>query len=109
LTIFVELNSDLSDFAPEQSGNLWGEFPKLDETRGREVASSLFKSFFMNDAYACMADLEVQFIRREVDGGGPSRDRKFPIKIRRLERDDAPRPADGGFSVECEGKWLRQW
>lgn len=105
----MELNNGESEFTPEYPEHEWGDISPVDETLGREVASSYFKSFFKNDASARLANLEVRFICREIIGGGLNVDSKYPIRIRRLERDDAPSPVDGGFSVECEGRWLHEW
>ncbi len=105
----MELNSDTSNFAAEYRQTEWGvvDRPPLDKELGQEVAINLFKSFFINDAYARMVDLEVQFIRKQVHYWGQNVDTNFPIKIRRLERNDAPSPVDDGFTVECGGEWLK--
>lgn len=63
-TIILELNSDASDIAGEYTYHKWGVVrkPPLDKASSRRAATSLFMSFFMNEAYARMADLEVRFI-----------------------------------------------
>jgi len=111
LKIFVELNSDASDFAAEYSQEIWGSVPTppFNETLGREVATNLFKSFFANDPYTLLTDLEVCFTREEVYDRMQSADIKFPIRIRRLERGDALSPLEGGFTIECAGEWLGGW
>lgn len=79
----MELNSDASDFAAEYTYKKWGVVhkPSLDKASCRRAATSFFMSFFMNDAYARLTDLEVRFIREEGYD-----DTNIPIKIRRLER-----------------------
>ena len=111
LKIVIELNEDASDFAAEYHQTTWGEVPTppLNDQLARTLTTDLFKNFFVNDAYARLADLEVVFTRIEVYDRGQSSDIEFPIKFRRLERDDAPSPVDGGFTVECQGKWLGGW
>lgn len=109
LKIFVELNEAASDFAGEYRQDAQGSVPTppFNEKLGREVTTSLFRSFFENDAYARLTELEVSFTHVKVYDRGQHEDIEFPIKVRRLERDDAPSPLDGGFTVECQGKWLR--
>ena len=63
----------------------------------------------MNDPYARLIDLEVCFTRIETYGGGQNTGIEFPIKIRKLERDDAPSPLNGGFRIESKGRWLGEW
>ena len=111
LQIVVELNESASDFAAEYHQTTWGEVPTppFNEQLGREVTTDLFKSIFENDPYAHLEDLQVVFTRTEVYDRGQSSDIEFPIKVRRLERDDAPSPGEGGFSVKCKGKWLGGW
>ena len=53
-----------------------------------------------------MKELDVCFTRTLFYDRGESDNVKFPIRIQRLERDDAPGPLDGGFNLECEGKWV---
>ncbi|KAL8754836.1 MAG: hypothetical protein Q9199_004057 [Rusavskia elegans] len=90
LRIFVELNSEVSDFAkeylvdPEEGGHM----PLFDVKPAKKVTTDLFKSFFAHNPYSCLTSLESS------------------IKIKRLERDDAPSPLDGGFVVDADGEWL---
>ena len=79
--------------------------PHLNEELAREVASSLFKSFFELDPYAQLTALEVCFLHQEKWDRGQTFDVQHPIWIRRLERDHAPSPVDGGFTIESQGKW----
>ena len=109
LRVVIELRVGTSDFAAEYLQNRMGtvEFPPLNEALGQEMVTKLFKVFFKNDRNACMTDLEVWFLRRLVyDNHGQGTDVGFPIRIRRAERDDAPSPLDGGFTVECGSSWL---
>lgn len=111
LKVFVELNEDASDFSKEYHQDARGDVPTpiFNKSLGREVTTNLFLSFFVNDTYARLTTLEVCFIREEVYDRGQRTDIEFPIKIRRFERNDAPSPANGGFTIECQGKWLGGW
>ena len=105
LKVVVDLNNDASDFAAAY----WRRelpIPELNEGLGREVTTSLFKSFFVKDPYARLIDLEVCFTRIETYDRGQNTEIEFPIKIRKLERDDAPSPLNGGFTIESKGRWL---
>ena len=111
LKVVVDLNNDASDFAAEYHQTVWGEVPtpELNEGLGREVATRLFKSFFVNDPYARLIDLEVCFTRIETYDRGQNTEIEFPIKIQKSERDDAPSPLNGGFTIESKGRWLGGW
>ena len=108
LKVVVDLNNDASDFAAAYYQRVWGELPipELNEGLGREVATSLFKSFFVNDPYARLIDLEVCFTCIDTYDRGQNTEMEFSIKIRKLGRDDAPSPLNGGFTIESKGRWL---
>lgn len=83
--------------------------PPLNVTLACEVAAKLYQSFFLNDAYAWLVVLEVHFTRLLVEDRGQTSQVECPVKIQRLVRDDAQSPLDGGFTIECDGKWVRYW
>lgn len=45
-------------------------------------------------------------MRVEQYDRGQTDDIAFPFKVQRLERYDAAGPVDGGFRVECQGRWI---
>ncbi|KAK4690878.1 hypothetical protein P7C71_g6010, partial [Lecanoromycetidae sp. Uapishka_2] len=68
LKIFVELRENSSDFAEGYHQDAIGSVPtpSFNERLGREVTSNLFASFFVNDAYSRLTDMEVTFTREEI-------------------------------------------
>lgn len=111
LEVDIELNSDATDFAAEYHQDMGGTvpLPPLNQALAHKVTENLFRDFFEHNSYAKLVSLEVCFIRVEIYDRGQSHDVKFPIKIVRSQRDDAPSPHRGGFTIECEGKWLGRW
>lgn len=80
--------------------------PPLNEDLAQEISRRLFKGFFENNAYARLRELEVCFKHQEVEDRCQRFDVEQSVKVRRLERDDAPSPLEGGFEVESDGKWI---
>ena len=110
LSVVVELNNDASDFADEYHQTAWGEVPTpaFNEKLGREVSTDLFQSFYRKNPYAHLKDLKVSFMRNEVYDRGQHEAIEFTFKFQRLERDDAAKVVDGGFTYESSGKWVRE-
>ncbi|KAL9029614.1 MAG: hypothetical protein Q9180_007008 [Flavoplaca navasiana] len=109
LKIFVELRREVTDFAaayhvdPYDGGS---DFPPLNIGLAIEVTTGLFKSFFAHSAYACLTKLEVCFLRHQCEDRGQRFEYQNSIQVRRLERDDAPSPLNGGYVVVGDGKWV---
>lgn len=80
--------------------------PSLNLDLARKVTIGLFRSFFSNDPYARILSLEICFKHKLVEDRGQNWEVEWPIKIQRLERDDAPSPLDGGFTIKSDKKWL---
>lgn len=80
--------------------------PSLNVSTAQDVAQRLFEDIFVNDAYSRLIDLEVRFKHRRVYDRAQSEPVRCSVRVRRYVRDDAPSPAKGGFTVECDGKWI---
>ncbi|KAL8849421.1 MAG: hypothetical protein Q9221_005593 [Calogaya cf. arnoldii] len=109
LKAFVELDNNATDFAEEYHVDPYhggdNVLPPL-TTLARGVTTDLFESFFRHNAYARLTSLEVCFLRHRYEDRGQRFDMTNSIKIKRMERDDAPSPLDGGYVVETDGKWV---
>ena len=79
--------------------------PPWREDLGKSIACDLFRKFYEHDLYSHLKTLEFRFTRLEVSDRAQALVVYNSIFVRRLERDDAPRPEDGGFAVVCEHKW----
>lgn len=80
--------------------------PQLNLELAREVTTKLYMDFFVHNAYAWLAALEVHFNRHLVEDRGQTSDVEWVIKIRRRVRDDASSPLEGGFGLECDDEWV---
>ncbi|KAI9873654.1 MAG: hypothetical protein M1830_010744, partial [Pleopsidium flavum] len=107
LKLYVEVPITASGFSDEYKYDVWGSVcpPPLKEDRGNEVLTGLFRQVFKVDPYAFLTHLEVCFTRLDISDRMDSYIVENPIWVRRLERDDAPRPDEGGFRVDCIGSW----
>ena len=70
-----------------------------------KLATDLFEQVFKNDPYASLKELEISFVTLEIGDRMDSWIVEDPIKVKKLERDDAKSPAEGGFSVDYRGTW----
>ena len=82
----------------------------LDGFRVRRLATSLFRFIFDRNPAARLDSLELCFqtrLRHDLDFDfGLWRDNlEWPVRVKRMERDDALGPEDGGFEVECATDW----
>ena len=111
LKVFVELHENASDFGVAcKKDKGWGvDTPPFNEALGRSVVQDFFQGFFKHTPYSRLKELEVCFTRIERYDRGQTADIEFPIKVQRLERDDAPSPVDGGFTIDSPGKWIGGW
>jgi hypothetical protein len=107
MKLYAEVPIAASDFSDEYEHDVWGEVrpPPLKKDRSNEVVTNLFQQVFKNDPYAFLTHLEVCFTRLDIFDRMDSCIVENPIHVRRLERDDAPKPDQGGLSLECKGKW----
>lgn len=80
--------------------------PPFNVKPAKKVTTDLFKTFFAHNPYSRLTSLEVCFLRHRREDRGQRFEMKSSIKIKRLERDDAPSPLDGGFVVDADGEWL---
>ena len=62
------------------------------------------KAFFKASSSARLRSLMVRFMHVRVEDEFPFLVAS-PIKIQRAERDDAPSPLQGGFTMEGDGQW----
>ncbi|KAL8646784.1 MAG: hypothetical protein Q9226_006712 [Calogaya cf. arnoldii] len=109
LKVFVKLDTNATDFAeeyylyPDGGGNY--VLPPLNML-AREVTTNLFTDFFRRNAYASLTSLEVCFLRHRYEDRRQWFEMTNSVKIKRLERDDAPSPLEQGYMVETDGKWV---
>ncbi|KAL8868427.1 MAG: hypothetical protein Q9174_005000 [Haloplaca sp. 1 TL-2023] len=116
--VFVDLkrfHSHLDTLFLEPRENSLSE--GLNADVARSVSIELFQSFFQNDLDCPLRFLEVCFQhllllkpKNWIPKVGEDL-RVLPvqnlIRIRRLDRDDAPHPLDGGFTVDSHEDWVR--
>ncbi|KAI4185159.1 MAG: hypothetical protein LQ348_004415 [Seirophora lacunosa] len=108
LKINVQLTGNTSAFVREYRQDAMGSvpMPSLNAPAAQNIAQRLFEDIFVNDAYSRLTDLEVRFKHRRVYDRAQSEPVRCSVRVRRCIRDDAPSPAKGGFTVECDGKWI---
>lgn len=111
LKVIVQLNNERSAFCAEYHQDMMGSvrMPPLNNLKARDVAIRLFKSFFLHDRYAYLTTLEVCFKHQRQEDRGQKFEVEIPVKVKRMVRDDAPSPLDGGFTVDIRSKWPRVW
>ena len=63
----------------------------------KALTSRLFKRFFEANLNASLKELVCYFSELGRNGAIFY----WPVRVKRLERDDAPLPAEGSFTVEC--------
>lgn len=80
--------------------------PPLNLEIARKVAVTLFKAFYEHDPGAVLIYLELCFKHKRVEDRGQCYPVESPVTIRRSERDDAPSPVHGGFTIEAHGRWV---
>ena len=80
--------------------------PDFNKDLALEYVVSFFRSFFENDHRARLTDLEVSFNRIVEYDRGETSDIRFPIRIRRSERDDTPNPIEGGLAIIPSNEWI---
>lgn len=81
--------------------------PPFNDKLAREVATKLFKSFFMEDRGARLADLEVLFKHHRQFDRGKTIGVCIPVRIRRMSGYEVRGSIDGGFTIESKGDWPR--
>ena len=97
--------SDFSEIDHQYSATSTLPLPPWKEDLARFIASDLFGKFYEHHPYSHLRILELRFARLEISDGAQAKAVYNSVFVRRLKRDDAPRPEDGGFTVECEHKW----
>ena len=107
LVICIEIPINASAFSEESKQDAWGTLPipPWKETLAKSIACDMFRKFFYHDAYSLLKTLELRFSRLRLGDRGEVWTVNNSIFVHRLERDDSPRPEDGGFEVDCEHKW----
>ncbi|KAL8696276.1 MAG: hypothetical protein Q9224_002883, partial [Gallowayella concinna] len=109
LKVFIELNDNASDFSKEYKtgrtplDHLY--FPRFKVNTASKATQRFFKAFFTNNPYAHLTSLEVCFLRLRECSHRRRESHETSITIKRLERDDAPSPLEGGYTVVAPGKW----
>lgn len=83
--------------------------PPLNNLKARDTAINLFKSFFIHNEYAYLTELEICFKHQRQEDRGQRFEVEIPVKIKRMVRDDAPSPLEGGFTVGTRTRWPRGW
>ena len=71
--------------------------PPLNVALVEALASRLFKQFFEVNLDASLKELVCYF----SELGRKGAIFYWQVRVKRLERDDAPLPAEGSFTVEC--------
>ena len=71
--------------------------PPLNVALVKALTSRLFKRFFEANLDASLKELVCYFSELGRNGAIFY----WPVRVKRLERDDAPLPAEGSFAVEC--------
>lgn len=69
------------------------------------VAIELFQAMYRIHKDASLRVLELCFVTLDIGDRGESEIVQHSIRVRRMERDDAPEPKNGGFEVESDGGW----
>jgi hypothetical protein len=72
-------------------------FPPLNVALVKALVSRLFKRFFEANLDTSLKELVCYF----SELGRKGAIFYWPVRVKRLERDDAPLPAEGSFTVEC--------
>ncbi|KAL8856365.1 MAG: hypothetical protein Q9178_007056 [Gyalolechia marmorata] len=101
LKVFVNLDRYASDFGKGYEPPIRGKLtlPDFNPKLAQEVGVDLFKRFFQKDPYAWLRSLEVCFTQQVVGNRSGAMEPESLVKIQRLERDDAPSPLHGGFTM----------
>ncbi|KAH0566254.1 hypothetical protein GP486_000352 [Trichoglossum hirsutum] len=109
MKLYLEIPIEACDFSDEYRYDVWGAElpPPLIRDKCNDLAVSLFQQFFKNNLHSLLTHLEVCFIRLDIWDSIDSETVINPLHVRRSERDDAPRPGEGGFRVEFVSRWSR--
>jgi len=80
-------------------------YPQLKRHKALEFTAGIFHDVFRNDQYVFLALLEFGLTRLSIEDRGQSSVLEWTMYVKRMEKDDALKRVDGGYTVAYADSW----